>query len=165
MKADMEYVQRVKAPKWCTTITGWSRRDRRRLPEQPQKEEYFGWKPEWDTPGWRPPTAPTNGRSGSLHPQYARMLADSVYTGGYSGIDLTMSRTPRSWLQTRAIQPRQFYIFVDELGNTSTETGTDNCWSSTERPTPSKAAACPISTTSSGMQHLLRFDSTPTSAR
>ena len=57
MKADMEYVQRVKGTKVvCTTITGWVGVDviGGDYQNNPQKEEYFGWKPEWDTPsGWR----------------------------------------------------------------------------------------------------------------
>ena len=52
MKADMEYVQRVKGTKVvCTTITGWVGVDviGGDYQNNPQKEEYFGWKPEWDT--------------------------------------------------------------------------------------------------------------------
>ena len=56
----------------------------------PQKEEYFGWKPEWDTPsGWRAAdgTDERAAQEASIR-KYARMLADSVYTGGYSGIEM-----------------------------------------------------------------------------
>ena len=93
MKADMEYVQRVKGTKVvCTTITGWVGVDviGGDYQNNPQKEEYFGWKPEWDTPsGWRAAdgTDERAAQEASIR-KYARMLADSVYTGGYSGIDL-----------------------------------------------------------------------------
>ena len=89
----MEYVQRVKGTKVvCTTITGWVGVDviGGDYQNNPQKEEYFGWKPEWDTPsGWRAAdgTDERAAQEASIR-KYARMLADSVYTGGYSGIDL-----------------------------------------------------------------------------
>ena len=132
MKADMEYVQRVKGTKVvCTTITGWVGVDviGGDYQNNPQKEEYFGWKPEWDTPsGWRAAdgTDERAAQEASIR-KYARMLADSVYTGGYSGIDLDYEPNVGGAGCKRELSNRDnFYIFVDELGKyLGPKSGTD----------------------------------------
>ena len=132
MKADMEYVQRVKGTKVvCTTITGWVGVDviGGDYQNNPQKEEYFGLKPEWDTPsGWRAAdgTDERAAQEASIR-KYARMLADSVYTGGYSGIDLDYEPNVGGAGCKRELTNRgNFYIFVDELGKyLGPKSGTD----------------------------------------
>ena len=59
--------------------------------------------------------------------KYARMLADSVYTGGYSGIDLDYEPNVGGAGCKRELSNRDnFYIFVDELGKyLGPKSGTD----------------------------------------
>ena len=121
-KADMEYVRKVKGTKVvCTTITGWVGNDviAGTYADNPLKEEYFGWKPEWDTPStWRAAdgTEERAAQEESIR-LYARALADSVYAGGYSGIDLDYEPNVGGGGCKRELSNRDnFHIFVDELG-------------------------------------------------
>lgn len=121
-RADMKFVQEVKGTRVvCTTITGWVGNDiiGGTYQNNPDKMEYFGWKPEWDTSaGWRAPdgTEERAAQEASIR-LYARMLADSVYAGGYNGIDLDYEpRVGGGGCKRELSHNDNFFIFVDELG-------------------------------------------------
>lgn len=121
-RADMEYVQQVKGTRVvCTSLMGWVGNDviGGNYENNPLKEEYFGWKSEWDSPNaWRAADG-TEERAAqeTAIRTYARMLADSVYAGGYSGLDLDYEPRVGGAGCRRELSDRDnFHIFVDELG-------------------------------------------------
>lgn len=131
-RADLKYVQEVKGTRVvCTTITGWVGADviGGTYQDNPLKEEYFGWKAEWDSrQTWRAPdgTEERAAQEAAIR-KYARMLADSVYACGYDGLDLDYEPNVGGAGCKRELADKDnFYIFVDELGkHLGPRSGTD----------------------------------------
>lgn len=132
MKADLAYVQSVKGTRVvCTSIMGWVGQDviGGSYSNNPDKERYFGWKEEWNSSStWRAPdgTEERAAQEASIR-KYAQMLADSVITGGYNGLDIDYEPTVGGAGCRQELSNRDnFFIFVDELGKyMGPKSGTD----------------------------------------